>query len=61
MMKKGEMHQTTQCILLNLSGHPKYGCSISHDKTLTNFDHGHQIMNVMEPNQTSKYQIVILL
>ncbi|KAF8690235.1 hypothetical protein AX14_003047 [Amanita brunnescens Koide BX004] len=33
-------------------GHPKYGCSISHDKTLTNFDHGHQIMNVTEPNQT---------
>ncbi|RXW18136.1 hypothetical protein EST38_g7715 [Candolleomyces aberdarensis] len=34
-------------------GHPEYGCFIGKDKTLTNFDHGAQIMNVVEPS--SKY------
>ncbi|KAJ2926818.1 hypothetical protein H1R20_g10287, partial [Candolleomyces eurysporus] len=31
-------------------GHPEYGCFIGKDKTLTNFDHGTQIMNVVEPS-----------
>ncbi|KAK2460975.1 hypothetical protein APHAL10511_007445 [Amanita phalloides] len=34
-------------------GHPKYGCFISHEKTLTNFDYDHQIQNVTDPNQTN--------
>jgi hypothetical protein len=32
-------------------GHPEYGCLISQDKTLTNFDYDAQIMNVTEPQQ----------
>jgi len=32
-------------------GHPEYGCLISKEKTLTNFDHDAQIMNVTEPQQ----------
>jgi hypothetical protein len=54
MMKKGKVrHQATQFISLILIGHPKYRFSISHDKTLTNFDHDHQIQNVTDPNQSS--------
>jgi hypothetical protein len=33
------------------SGFPEYGCKISQEKTLTNFDHGIQIMNVVPPGQ----------
>ena len=29
-------------------GHPEYGCFISKDKTMTNFDYDHQIMNVVD-------------
>ncbi|EIM91100.1 uncharacterized protein STEHIDRAFT_49096, partial [Stereum hirsutum FP-91666 SS1] len=32
-------------------GHPEYGCFISRDKTLTNFDHDTQIANIIEPKQ----------
>ncbi|KIY44166.1 hypothetical protein FISHEDRAFT_52602, partial [Fistulina hepatica ATCC 64428] len=35
-------------------GHPDYGCFISRDKTLTNFDFDEQVLNVMQPSQRSK-------
>jgi len=31
------------------TGHPEYGCFISKEKTLTNFDYDYQIMNVTGP------------
>lgn len=34
-------------------GHPEYGCFISQEKTLTNFDHGDQVHNVVDPGQRS--------
>ncbi|THH09180.1 hypothetical protein EW146_g8757 [Bondarzewia mesenterica] len=34
-------------------GHPQYGCFISREKTLTNFDYDPQIMNVTAPHQKS--------
>lgn len=33
------------------AGHPEYGCTISEEKTLTNFDYDAQIMNVIPPGQ----------
>lgn len=33
------------------AGHLEYGCFISREKTLTNFDYDSQIMNVTSPNQ----------
>ncbi|KAF8627995.1 hypothetical protein AX15_004120 [Amanita polypyramis BW_CC] len=33
-------------------GHPKYGCFISHEKTLTNFNYNYQTQNLTDPNQT---------
>ncbi|KAF5391483.1 hypothetical protein D9757_002434 [Collybiopsis confluens] len=33
-------------------GHPEYGCFVSKDKTLTNFDYDEQILNVVPPKQT---------
>ncbi|KIJ13438.1 hypothetical protein PAXINDRAFT_81072, partial [Paxillus involutus ATCC 200175] len=32
-------------------GHPEYGCMISKEKTMTNFDYDSQIMNVTQPGQ----------
>lgn len=32
-------------------GHPDYGCFISRDKTLTNFDYDEQVMNVIPSGQ----------
>lgn len=34
-----------------IAGHPEYGCTISQEKTLTNFDYGAQVMNVIPPGQ----------
>ncbi|KAF5382158.1 hypothetical protein D9615_004408 [Tricholomella constricta] len=34
-------------------GHPDYGCFISKEKTLTNFDYGVQVSNVTGPKQRS--------
>ena len=36
-------------------GHPEYGCFISPDKTLTNFDHDDQLLNVVDPSQRSNF------
>ncbi|KAF8440397.1 hypothetical protein L210DRAFT_3319167, partial [Boletus edulis BED1] len=33
------------------AGHPEYGCTISQEKTLTNFDYDVDIMNVIPPGQ----------
>lgn len=33
-------------------GHPEYGCMISREKTMTNFDYDTEIMNVTSPTQT---------
>lgn len=33
------------------AGHPEYGCKISEEKTLTNFDYDAQVMNVIPPGQ----------
>ncbi|PFH53166.1 hypothetical protein AMATHDRAFT_39050 [Amanita thiersii Skay4041] len=41
---KGFLHMMNQ-------GHPKYGCYISREKTLTNFDYDDQILNVTDPGQ----------
>ncbi|KAF9446606.1 hypothetical protein P691DRAFT_673176, partial [Macrolepiota fuliginosa MF-IS2] len=30
-------------------GHQEYGCFIAKEKTMTNFDYDHQIMNVVDP------------
>lgn len=38
-------------ILIFCTGHPEYGCFISREKTLTNFDYDAQILNVTEPKQ----------
>jgi len=35
-------------------GHPEYGCFISKEKTLTNFDYDAQIINVTGPKQRSE-------
>ncbi|KDR78994.1 hypothetical protein GALMADRAFT_244716 [Galerina marginata CBS 339.88] len=32
-------------------GHPEYGCFIAQDKTLTNFDYGENVLNVVDQNQ----------
>ncbi|KAL0953283.1 hypothetical protein HGRIS_004533 [Hohenbuehelia grisea] len=34
-----------------VQGHPEYGCFISKEKTLTNFDYDEQVMNVTEAKQ----------
>lgn len=34
-----------------IAGHPEYGCMISEEKTLTNFDYDAQIMNAIPPGQ----------
>ncbi|EIW83939.1 hypothetical protein CONPUDRAFT_25668, partial [Coniophora puteana RWD-64-598 SS2] len=30
-------------------GHPEYGCIISQEKTMTNFDYGADILNYVDP------------
>ncbi|KAK0450256.1 hypothetical protein EV421DRAFT_1779810 [Armillaria borealis] len=35
-------------------GHPEYGCFISKDKTMTNFDYDHHVLNVTDPHQQCK-------
>ncbi|KDQ59314.1 hypothetical protein JAAARDRAFT_109214, partial [Jaapia argillacea MUCL 33604] len=32
-------------------GHPEYGCFITKEKTMTNFNYDAQIMNVTSPHQ----------
>lgn len=34
-----------------IAGHPEYGCTISQEKTLTNFGYDAQITNVISPGQ----------
>ena len=41
-------------------GHPEYGCSISQDKTLTNFEYCDAIINAVEPSQKSKFTALAL-
>jgi len=56
MMKKGTFSSTPvrpQSHYL-LSGHPEYGCFISQEKTLTNFDHSDQVYDVLDPSQRSE-------
>ncbi len=51
MMNKG-MRRHLCCLFLGFivcSGHPEYGCFISKEKTMTNFDYDHQIMSVVDP------------
>ncbi|KAF9468018.1 hypothetical protein BDZ94DRAFT_1154856, partial [Collybia nuda] len=38
-------------------GHPEYGCFISREKTLTNFDYDAQILNVTEPKQRCAHSL----
>lgn len=38
-------------LMVAFSGHPEYGCFISQDKTLTNFDHDDLLLNVVDPSQ----------
>jgi len=38
-------------------GHPEYGCFISKDKTMTNFDYDHQIMNVVDQRARRAWSI----
>ena len=47
----------SQKMLLTSSneGHPEYGCFISKDKTMTNFDFDADIMNVTEPHEKREY------
>ncbi|KIK10194.1 hypothetical protein K443DRAFT_81605, partial [Laccaria amethystina LaAM-08-1] len=42
-------------------GHPEYGCFISKEKTLTNFDYDSQILNVVDPLQRCKLAFASLL
>ncbi|KAF4597579.1 hypothetical protein EYR40_008041 [Pleurotus pulmonarius] len=37
-------------LTMMLEGHPEYGCFISKEKTLINFDHGQMVMNVVAPS-----------
>ncbi|KAG2017771.1 hypothetical protein CC2G_007253 [Coprinopsis cinerea AmutBmut pab1-1] len=37
------------------NGHPEYGCFISKDKTLTNFDYGTDVMNVVDPSSSKNF------
>jgi telomerase reverse transcriptase len=41
-------------------GHPEYGCTISPDKTKTNFDFGSQLSNVTDPHEKSDYPPCLL-
>jgi telomerase reverse transcriptase len=43
------------CLHVPSTGHPEYGCFISRDKTLTNFDYDSQIMNVTSPLQRGMF------
>ena len=54
MMKKGT-YSIALVYIFNVAfpGHPEYGCFISPDKTLTNFDHDDQLLNVVDPSQRS--------
>ncbi|PPQ76237.1 hypothetical protein CVT26_008145, partial [Gymnopilus dilepis] len=38
--------------------HPEYGCFIAQDKTLTNFEHGDNVLNVVDPTQRSRTIII---
>lgn len=40
--------------LTQKAGHPEYGCFISPEKTLTNFDAGDGSLNLIDPSQKSK-------
>jgi telomerase reverse transcriptase len=55
MMKKGTYISLAQVYIFDVAfpGHPEYGCFISPDKTLTNFDHDDQLLNVVDPSQRS--------
>ena len=41
-----------------IEGHPEYGCLISQDKTLTNFDYDAQVTNVTEPQQRRGFSVI---
>ncbi len=41
-------------------GHLEYGCSISQEKTLINFDYCDAIVNVVEPSQKSRLDALAL-
>jgi hypothetical protein len=57
MMKKGiyfsALGRGIYIFIVAFPGHPEYGCFISPDKTLTNFDHDDQLLNVVDPSQQS--------
>lgn len=36
-----------------ITGHPEYGCSISQEKTLSNFDYRDNVLNMVDPAQQS--------
>lgn len=39
-------------------GHPEYGCFITKEKTMSNFDYDHQVMNVVDSRTRREYMIV---
>jgi len=59
MMKKGMY--LLFCVfgdLTQILGHPEYGCFISQDKTLTNFDAGDGSLDLVDPSQKSESLII---
>ena len=55
LFRKRHVRLPTYCI-----GHPEYGCFISKDKTMTNFDYDHQIMNVIDQRARRAWSFFIL-
>ncbi|KAI0303744.1 hypothetical protein B0F90DRAFT_1626179, partial [Multifurca ochricompacta] len=39
-----------------IEGHPEYGCFISLEKTLTNFECGQHVVRVTEPGQSCAFR-----
>jgi telomerase reverse transcriptase len=44
--------------LAQILGHPEYGCFISQEKTLTNFDAGDGSLDLVDPSQKSESLII---
>ncbi|KAE9405113.1 hypothetical protein BT96DRAFT_357770 [Gymnopus androsaceus JB14] len=53
IMNKGRSRKSVRRNLPNFSalGHPEYGCFVSRDKTVANFDFDEQVLNVIPPKQ----------
>ena len=60
MVSKGDRDPVCVLLVLNMwTGHPEYGCFISKDKSLTNFDHP-ELVNIVDPRSRSQLSYLLV-